>query len=170
MQHNIVNVLNNYVTFFKTNTSNFTVLILNKIKLKTKSILPALVLCIGLFATSCSKNNGGETLAPIEGKWNITKVGTTIGGVETLVDAPQNQAGCDHDYLNLKLDNTATIGDYDSSISPCALTTQAGIYSRSHNNLTIVIDGVTTTQDIVNLGVSELKLKDANGIISVYIR
>ena len=138
--------------------------------MKTKSILLALVLSIGLFVTSCSDNNGGETLAPLVGKWNITKVGTTVGGVETLVDPPQNQSGCDHDYLNLKLDNTVTLGDYDSTISPCALTTKAGIYSRSHNNLTIVIDGVTTVQDIVNLTVSELKLKDANGIISVYTR
>lgn len=149
---------------------NFAVLILKKLDMKTKCILLALALSIGLFVTSCSDNNGGETLAPLVGKWNITKVGTTIGGVETLVDAPQNQSGCDHDYLNLNIDNTATIGDYNSSVSPCALTTKAGIYSRSHNNLTIVIDNVTTVQDIVNLTVSELKLKDANGVIQLYIR
>lgn len=138
--------------------------------MKTKSILLALALIIGLFATSCHDDNEGETLAPLVGKWGITKVGTTTNGVETLVDAPQNQSGCDHDYLNLKIDNTAIKGDYDSSVSPCALTTQEGIYSRSHNNLTIVINGVTTVQDIVNLTLSELKLKDANGVISVYIR
>jgi hypothetical protein len=138
--------------------------------MKTKSLLIALALSFGFFVSSCSDNNGGETLAPLIGKWNITKVGTTVGGIETLVDAPQNQSGCDHDYLNLKTDNTVALGDYDSTISPCALTTKAGIYSRSHNNLTIVIDNVTTVQDIVNLTVSELKLKDANGVISLYIR
>jgi hypothetical protein len=138
--------------------------------MKTKSILFAIVLGIGIFVTSCSNDNGGETLAPLVGKWNITKVGTTVGGVETLVDAPQNESGCDHDYLNLKLDNTVIMGDYDSSVSACALTTDAGIYSRSHNNITIVINGVTTVQDIVNLSLSELKLKDASGVISVYIR
>ena len=61
-------------------------------------------------------------------------------------------------------------GDYDSAIDPCALFTNQGIYSRSHNNLTRVVDGVTKTQDIVNLTLSELKLKDANGIIEVYIK
>jgi hypothetical protein len=138
--------------------------------MKTKSILVALVLSIGLFTVSCSDDNEGETLAPLVGKWNITKVGTTIGGQETLIDAPQNQNGCEKDYLNLKIDNTAIEGDYSSIVSPCAITTKTGIYSRSHNNLTLVIDGVTTTQDIVNLTLSELKLKDASGVISLYNR
>jgi hypothetical protein len=138
--------------------------------MKTKSLLLALALSIGLFVTSCEDENGGETLAPLVGKWEITKVGTTVGGQEMLVDAPQNESGCDKDYLNLKIDNTAIVGDYDSSVSACALTTHEGIYSRSHNNLTIVINNVTTTQDIVNLTLSELKLKDANGNISVYTK
>ena len=58
---------------------NFAVLILNKLDMKTKCILLALALSIGLFVTSCSDNNGGETLAPLVGKWNITKVGTIAG-------------------------------------------------------------------------------------------
>ncbi|MBP4138006.1 MULTISPECIES: lipocalin family protein [Flavobacterium] len=137
--------------------------------MNTKRIVLALALSIGLFATSCSNDdNEGETLAPIEGKWEIVQVGTTINGVETLIDAPQNTSGCDRDYLNLKIDNTAITGDYDSTVSACALTTASGIYSRSHNNLTVVIDGVTKTSDIVNLTLKELKLKDANGIIAVY--
>ncbi|MFV8347869.1 lipocalin family protein [Flavobacterium sp. ZB4P13] len=133
-------------------------------------MLLVLVLSIGLFATSCSDDNEGETLAPLAGKWNITKVGSTVSGQEILIDPPQNESGCAKDYLELKLDNTATEGDYDSSVSACALETNAGIYSRSHNNLTTVIDGVTTTKDIVNLTLSELKVKDANGAIIVYTR
>ena len=138
--------------------------------MKTKSILLVLVLSIGLFLTSCTDDNGGETLAPLVGKWNITKVGTTVGSTETMTDPPQNQSGCDKDYLNLRIDNTVIMGDYSSSISPCALTTKSGIYSRSNNNLTLTIDGVTTTRNIVNLSLIELKLKDANGVISVYTR
>lgn len=138
--------------------------------MKKRSMLLVLVLSIGLFATSCSDDNEGETLAPLAGKWNITKVGSTVSGQEILIDPPQNESGCAKDYLELKLDNTATEGDYDSSVSACALETNAGIYSRSHNNLTTVIDGVTTTKDIVNLTLSELKVKDANGAIIVYTR
>ena len=139
--------------------------------MKNLSITLVLALSIGLFATSCNNDsNGGETLAPLTGKWNVSKVGTTAGGTETLTDAPQNQSGCDKDYLDLRFDNTLTEGDYDSTISPCALTRTDGIYSRSHNNLTTSVNGVTITKDIANLTLTELKLKDANGNIIVYIR
>ncbi|MTH18005.1 lipocalin family protein [Flavobacterium sp. LC2016-01] len=139
--------------------------------MKTRSLLLALILSIGLFTTSCSNDdNEGETLIPLEGKWDLSKTGTVINGTETLSDAPQNQSGCNSDYLELKLDNTVNVGDYSSAVSACALTVQSGIYSRSHNNLTTVINGVTKTQDIVNLTLKELKVKDAAGIITVYTR
>lgn len=139
--------------------------------MKKRSILLALLLSIGLFSISCSDNdNEGETLAPLTGKWDISKVGTTVGETETLIDAPQNQSGCDKDYIDLKVDNTVIEGNYDSAVSPCASATTEGIYSRSHNNLTRVVNGVTKVQDIVNLSLTELKLKDANGAIEVYVR
>ncbi len=139
--------------------------------MKNSRIIFALVASFGLFAVSCNDDdNQGETLAPLVGKWSISKVGTTSGGVETLIDAPQNQSGCNKDYMELKTDNTVIEGDYDSTIDPCALFTDNGIYSRSHNDLTRVVEGVTTVQDIVNLTLHELKLKDASGNIEVYIR
>ena len=140
--------------------------------MKNQGKFLALVICIGLFVTSCNSDdsNEGETLAPLAGKWSIDKIGTTIAGSETLIDAPQNENGCDKDYMDLKLDNTVVEADYDSTISDCALFFENGIYSRSHNNLTRVVDGVTTVQDIVNLTLHELKLKDINGNIEIYIR
>ena len=139
--------------------------------MKTKSILLALELSIGLFTVSCESNeNDGNTIAPIIGKWGIVKVGTNINGVETLTDAPQNQSGCDHDFINLKIDNSLTTGDYSSVVSPCALSTMSGTYTKSGGTLTTVINGATTTYDIVNLPLSELKLKESNGAVSVYIR
>ena len=139
--------------------------------MKTKSILIALVLSIGLFTMSCDSNeNDGNTIAPIIGKWGIVKVGTNINGVETLTDAPQNQSGCDHDFINFKIDNLITKGDYSSTVSPCALSTMSGTYTKSGGTLTTVVNGATTTYDIVNLTLSELKLKEANGAVSVYSR
>lgn len=139
--------------------------------MKNRSIVWALALSIGLFATSCSKDdNEGETLAPLSGKWNLSQIGTTLNGKEQLIDAPQNQSGCEKDYIYLKLDNTITDGDYDSSDSPCKLNISEGIYSRSHNNLTTVVNNVTRTQDIVNLSLKELKLKDSFGVITIYTR
>ena len=140
--------------------------------MKNQGKFLALVICIGLFVTSCNSDdsNEGETLAPLAGKWNIDKIGTTLAGSETLIDAPQNENGCDKDYMDLKLDNTVVEADYDSTISDCALFFENGIYSRSHNNLTRVVEGVTKVQDIVNLTLHELKLKDINGNIEIYIR
>lgn len=140
--------------------------------MKNSRILLALVLSVGLLTVSCNNDdsNEGETIAPLAGKWNFSKVGTTSGGTETLIDAPQNQSGCNRDYIDLKTDNTVIEGDYNSTITACALLTEDGIYSRSHNNLTRVVNGVTKVQDIVNLTFSELKLKDSNGNIEVFVR
>lgn len=141
--------------------------------MKNRSILLALALSIGLLTASCNHDddgNGGETIVPLTGKWEISKIGTTVGGIETLTDAPQNQSGCNKDYMELKIDNTVIEGDYDSTLAPCSFTTAEGIYSRSHNNLTRAINGVTTVQDIANLTIHELKLKDASGNIEVYVR
>ena len=136
-----------------------------------RSILFALILSTGLFAGSCSSSgeNEGDTLAPIAGKWSIVKVGTNIDGVETLADPPQNVSGCNHDFIELRIDNTLISGDYDSTVSPCALTTVSGTYSRGDSKVTLVINGVSTTYDIVNLTLTELKLRNGN-YISVYIR
>jgi hypothetical protein len=141
--------------------------------MKNRSIILAFAFSIGLFTVSCNNDddgNQGETIVPLTGKWDYSKVGTTVGGVETLTDAPQNQAGCSKDFIELKTDNTVVEGDYDSTIAPCSFTSDNGIYSRSHNNLTRVVDGVTTVQDIVNLTIHELKLRDANGNVEIYVR
>src|SRR6476619_868514 len=139
--------------------------------MKTRSIVFTLILSIGLMTTSCNSNgaNEGDTLAPIEGKWSIVKVGTSVNGVETLMDPPQNVSGCNHDFIDLKINNTLISGDYDSSVSPCALTTVSGTYSKGDSKVTLDINGISTTYDIVNLTLTELKIKNGNAI-SVYIR
>jgi len=135
-----------------------------------KRILFVIALSLGMFATSCSSDdNEGETIVPIEGKYNLSKQGGIINGQEVLVDAPQNQAGCPGDYLDLRVSNAAVMGDYTGD--NCSLTETTGTYARSHNDLTITINGVGTTSDIMNLTNKELKLKDkATGVITVYTR
>ena len=140
--------------------------------MKNRKILYVLALSFGLFAASCSNDdNDGETLIPIEGKYNLRQVGAVVNGQEVLTDAPQNAEGCNGDYLQLKIDNTLIVGDYDNTVTACALTETGGIYSRSHNDLTTVINNITQTQDIMNLTNKELKLRDkTTGVITVYSR
>ncbi|CAD0005187.1 MULTISPECIES: lipocalin family protein [Flavobacterium] len=140
--------------------------------MKTRNFLYVLALSFGLFAaTSCSnEDNEGETIVPIQGKYELSKVGTAdSNGNEVLVNAPQNASGCSKDYLELKLSNVAVIGDYSGE--SCNKTETTGTYVRSHNDLTITIGTASTTSDIMNLTNKELKLKDkATGIITVYTR
>lgn len=137
--------------------------------MKSKAILLGL-LSIGFFATSCSSDdNEGETIVPLQGKYNLRQTGFIVNGQEVLVDAAANQAGCPGDYLDLRLSNAAVYGDYNGT--QCALTETTGTYVRSHNDLTLTINGVTTTSDIMNLTNKELKIKDkVSGAITVYSR
>ncbi|TDW48747.1 lipocalin-like protein [Flavobacterium sp. 270] len=138
--------------------------------MKTKSIfLSALFLSIGLFTVSCSNDdNDGETIVPIQGTYKLSKTGGIVNGSEVLVDAIQNQSGCNPDYLDLRLSNAAVMGDYGPN---CALTETTGTYVRSHNDLTLTFGNSSTTSDIMNLTNKELKIKDkTSGIITVYTR
>ncbi|MCM0668134.1 MULTISPECIES: lipocalin family protein [Flavobacterium] len=138
--------------------------------MKKRSILFVLALSAGMFVTSCSSDdNEGETIVPIQGKYNLSQRGTIVDGKEVLVDAPENAAGCNRDYLDLRLSNAAVIGDYSGS--DCALTETTGTYVRSHNDLTITVGNLSSTSDIMNLTNKELKIKDkTTGIITVYTR
>nr|WP_294932336.1 lipocalin family protein [uncultured Flavobacterium sp.] len=139
--------------------------------MKTRNFLYVLALSFGLFAaTSCSnEDNDGETIVPIQGKYELSKIGGIVDGNEVLADAPENESGCSKDYLELKLSNVAVIGDYSGD--DCSKTETTGTYVRSHNDLTITIGSTATTSDIMNLTNKELKLKDkATGIITVYTR
>ncbi|WP_163407559.1 lipocalin family protein [Flavobacterium ajazii] len=140
--------------------------------MKTRNFLYVIALSFGLFATtSCSnEDNDGETIVPIQGKYELSKVGSAdTNGNEVLFDAPENESGCNKDYLDLRLSNAAVIGDYDGS--SCTLTETTGTYVRSHNDLTISVGSTSSTSDIMNLTNKELKLKDkTTGVITVYTR
>lgn len=132
-----------------------------------------LIAFIGIFAISCdSDDNEGETLAPLQGKWKLSMVGTVVDGSEQLTNAPQNEDGCERDYMDLRASNVVVFGDYTTPVlsDECELTTTEGTYVRSHNNLTTTIGGTAMTQDIVNLSLNELKLRDDAGNITVYTK
>ena len=99
-------------------------------------------------------------------------VGSVVDGSEQHRDAPENESGCEKDYMDLRVSNAVVFGDYDKPVlsNECELTTTEGTYVRSHNNLTTTIGGTAKTQDIVNLSLNELKLRDSAGNITVYTK
>lgn len=137
--------------------------------MKKVSILFASALVLGLSLTSCSKDEDNGP-ASLEGKWNASKEGSVIGGTEYLVDYMGNESGCSKDYVNLTSAGVFTDVDYDSTDSPCEAFTSTGTYTRSGNNITVTADGYEDTVEIMNLTSSELKIKDADGYITVYTR
>jgi hypothetical protein len=142
--------------------------------MKTRNFLYVLALSFGLFATttSCSSDdNEGETIVPIQGKYELSQVGTADanGNNEVLIDAPQNASGCSKDYLELKLSNVAVMGDYNGL--DCNKTETTGTYVRSHNDLTLTFGTISSVSDIMNLTNKELKLRNKEtGVITVYKR
>ncbi|WP_298224028.1 lipocalin family protein [Flavobacterium sp.] len=142
--------------------------------MKTQKVILVLAISLGILSTSCNNdsdnNNNGNNTLPLEGKWNATKVGTIVAGQEILIDPPQNEDGCQKDYLEFYADNSVTAGDYDSSDSPCVLQTATGTYTKSGNTLTTVIDGTNRTETILNLTDTQLKLKDESGAIAVFTK
>ncbi|MBK0368931.1 lipocalin family protein [Flavobacterium agrisoli] len=138
--------------------------------MKKRNLILALIAFIGIFAISCSNDdNEGETLAPIQGKWLKSQQGIIVNGEEQLTDVGENP-GCDRDYMDLRASNVVVFGTFNSLDGSCDETVLEGVYARSHNNLTTTVGGVSTTQDIVNLTVDELKVKDNLGVITVYKR
>lgn len=137
--------------------------------MKTRNFLYVLALSFGLFATtSCSnEDNDGETIVPIQGKYELSQVGGIVDGKEVLTDVEQDCAS-KKDYLELKLSNVAVMGDYNTD---CEVNETTGTYVRSHNDLTITVGNFATTSDIMNLTNKELKLKEkVTGVITVYKR
>lgn len=137
--------------------------------MKTRNFLYVLALSFVLFATtSCSnEDNDGETIVPIQGKYELSQTGGIVDGKEVLIDVEQDCA-TEKDYLELKLSNVAVMGDYNDN---CNKTETNGTYVRSHNDLTLTFGNLSTTSDIMNLTNKELKLKDkTTGVITVYKR
>jgi len=137
--------------------------------MKTRNFLYVLALSFGLFAaTSCSSDdNEGETIVPIQGKYELSQIGRMVGDQEVLSNVEQDCA-TEKDFLELKLSNVAVRGDYNDN---CDKSETNGTYVRSHNDLTITFGNVSTTSDIMNLTNKELKLKDKlTNVITVYKR
>lgn len=137
--------------------------------MKNRNFLYVLALSFGLFATtSCSnEDNDGETIVPIQGKYELSQTGGIVDGKEVLIDVEQDCA-TEKDYLELRLSNAAVMGDYNDN---CNKTETTGTYVRSHNDLTLTFGNISTTSDIMNLTNKELKLKDkTTGVITVYKR
>jgi len=139
--------------------------------MKKLSILTLSFVALSMTLVSCSKddNNGSTTSASLVGKWEYSKEGSTVNGQEFLVAYMGNETGCSKDYIDVTATSVADV-DYDSTDNPCEMFTDTYSYTRTGNTLTLTVSGMEFTSTIVTLTSTELKIKDADGFITVYTR
>ncbi|UOK42268.1 MULTISPECIES: lipocalin family protein [Flavobacterium] len=134
-------------------------------------ILFVSALVLGLSFASCNEDDdSSNSSAQLEGKWIFSKEGSITDGNEELWDYEGNEDGCSKDYIMVNSNGSLTDVDYDSTDSPCQMFTTNGTWTRSGNNLTINIEEISFTGEIVNLTSRELKLKFDNVYIIVFTR
>lgn len=139
--------------------------------MKNIYILFVSALVLGLSFASCNEDDdSSNSSAQLEGKWIFSKEGAITDGNEELWDYKGNEDGCSKDYIMVNSNGSLTDVDYDSTDSPCQMFTTNGTWTRSGNNLTINIEEVSLTGEIVNLTSSELKVKFDNVYIIVFAR
>jgi hypothetical protein len=122
--------------------------------MKKLSILFVAVLALGISFVSCSKDDDNETSGSIEGKWNHSKVQSTIDGKVLPETDYENEPGCNKDFLELKTDGVSKSGFYEGK--DCTLDLDVSTWKKDGNKLTIVGDEV---YEIVSVTNTTLKLK-----------
>ncbi|ESU28661.1 hypothetical protein FLJC2902T_12520 [Flavobacterium limnosediminis JC2902] len=129
--------------------------------MKKVSILFVSALALGMTFTSCNKDDGDNSSAPVasvEGKWNFNKFSVTQNGVTSPEDNyPNNQEGCSKDFIELKADGIYNEGDYVDSA--CTLEQTPGTWTKDNNSISLSVDGETQAFEIVSLSTTELKVK-----------
>ena len=139
--------------------------------MKKLSILTLSFVALSMSLVSCSKddNNGSTTSASLVGKWEYSKEGSTVNGQEVLEAYTGNETGCSKDYIDVTA-TAVTDVDYDSTNTPCEMTTYTINYTKTGNTLITTFNGMEFTSTIVTLTSTELKIKDAEGYVTVYTR
>ena len=105
----------------------------------------------------------------VGGTWEISQQGTLVGDVETLADYV-HEPGCTKDNYVFKSDKSIEINSYDSSSTPCEITTISGEYGVGNNTISVLIS--TPTLDtyiwtVLFINETQLKFKDENNNITV---
>ncbi len=116
-----------------------------------KIILLAVALVSLATITSCSKDDDSASL---QGKWQLSKVGTLVNGQEVLEDVVPDNDGCQQDYTQFTATNTILHEFVDLGSGCEEFTGAAEPYTREGNFITF--DGGTA--EIKNLTGSTLKL------------
>jgi hypothetical protein len=139
--------------------------------MKKLIILFVFALVSGLNFTSCSSDDDDDSSSSssIIGKWNFSKVSTTINGVTTPeIDFEGNESGCPKDFIEFKTGGILIEGDY--SESTCDFTSIPCTWVQSGSTITITEADFVFTAEIISLSSTVLKVKATsieNGVTNI---
>jgi hypothetical protein len=123
-------------------------------------ILFVSALVLGMTFASCSNDDDSPAPASVEGKWNFSKMSETVNGVTSSEeDYDGNEPGCVKDYIEFKAGGVFNESDYFDLGSGCELDLTIGTWSKSGNIITITLEGVVTSVEVVSVSSSVLKVK-----------
>ena len=120
--------------------------------------------------SSCSDDSDSPEPATIVGKWNYSKMSTTVNGVTSPeVDWDGNEPGCPKDYVEFKTGGVLSEGDYLGS--NCELNTFVGTWSQNGSTITITEGPISLTAELVSVTSTMLKFKasESNNGVSIVV-
>lgn len=122
------------------------------------------ILSVVMFSVSCDDDddNNVPPAPSLVGTWIYSKEGTIVDGTEVLIDY-QHTAGCAKDQTTFSSTGVITDVYYDSTDTPCEQFTDEGTYTVSGSTITVNVDGINVTGEIVTLTATELKIKSTFG-------
>ena len=144
--------------------------------MKKITILFLSVLTLGLSVASCSSdddNDGGS--ASIEGKWELSQVGASVGGQENFEDV--KNGSCSNDTYEFKNDGKFIYTEYYSNEGKCEPETYNGTWTKNGNTLKIKFTGEDEESYETEISGNKVKLKQTQTVggqtltyIEVYVK
>jgi hypothetical protein len=127
-------------------------------------------LCIAFTSCNNDSNDGNDSQATLEGKWNFSKQSETVSGVTSPeIDFEGNESGCALDYVEFKSGSIVSDGDYSGST--CILELSNGTWAKTGNTVTINFEDDVSTFQIVSISSTTLKIQHSDtfeGVTTIF--
>jgi len=120
-----------------------------------KKLLLVSFVAIALFSCSKDDDSSSSSSSNIEGKWAFSKEGAIVSGNEVLADY-EHECTTKKDYIELVAGGVANDVYYPSD---CVADVTTGTWTKSGNNVTMTVGGMSQTAEIVTLNATTLKVK-----------
>jgi hypothetical protein len=136
--------------------------------MKKFSIFLISLFVFSMFFSSCSSSDDSSSSSSIIGKWNYSKISTTLNGVTSPeMDYDGNEPGCSKDYIEFKTGGIFNESDYSGST--CIINSTVGTWVQTGSTITITEGTDVISAQVVSVSSSELKVKASDTLNGVAV-